>query len=266
MTWTWILIALAVLAGLVSLSRRRARNPMNDPDNTQGTAQSTEQFADEGTDGQDLASSSVLRALPDTETRQPDPALHAATALGSDPGTEGQQYAQLLETHEMQSIVGQWKEIQTEFVDAPRKAVQDADALVAELMQRLAQTFASEREQLEAQWAGGDDVSTEDLRRSLRRYRSFFGQPYAQLLESHEMQRILGQWKEIQSEFVDAPRKAVQEADALVEELTQRLAQTSASEREQLESRWAGGDDVSTEDLRQSLRLYRSFFERLLAA
>jgi hypothetical protein len=146
-------------------------DPMNDPESTQGTAQSTEQIANAGTDSQDRPSS-VLRPLPDTQTGQPDPARHAA--LGSDPGTGGQPHTQLLESHEMQRILGHWKDIQAEFVDEPRKAVQDADALVAELMQRLAQTFASEREQLEAQWAGGDDVSTEDLRRSLRRYRSFF--------------------------------------------------------------------------------------------
>jgi hypothetical protein len=261
-TWTWILIAIAV-AGLIALSARR-KNPKNEAESLQGTAQSTEQIADEGTDSQHSASS-VLRPLPDTQTGRPDSVRHAAPG-SDDPGTSDQPYAQLLETHEMQGILGQWRDIQADFVDAPRKAVQEADALVAELMQRLAQTFASEREQLESQWAGGDDVSTEDLRRSLRRYRSFFDQPYAQLLEAHEMQRILGQWRDIQADFVDAPRKAVQDADGLVAELTQRVSQTSASERAQLESQWAAGDDVSTEDLRQSLRLYRSFFERLLAA
>jgi hypothetical protein len=46
----------------------------------------------------------------------------------------------------------------------------------------------------------------------------------------------------------------------------QRLAAMFASERAGLEKRWAGGDEVSTEDLRQGLRRYRSFFERLLAA
>ena len=46
----------------------------------------------------------------------------------------------------------------------------------------------------------------------------------------------------------------------------QRLAAMFATERAELENRWAGGDQVSTEDLRQGLRLYRSFFERLLAA
>jgi hypothetical protein len=261
-TWTWILIAIAVV-GFVVLTTRKSKDSKNDPESMQGTAQSTEQVANGGTDSQDRALS-ALRPLPDTQTGQPDPARYAA--LGSDPGTGDQPYAQLMDNQEMQRILGKWKDIQAEFVDEPRKAVRDADALVAEFTQRLAQTFASEREQLESQWAGGDDVSTEDLRRSLRRYRSFFDQPYAQLLDNHEMQRILGQWKDIQAEFVEEPRKAVRDADALVAELTQRLAQTSASEREQLESQWAGGDDVSTEDLRRSLRRYRSFFERLLAA
>jgi hypothetical protein len=86
------------------------------------------------------------------------------------------------------------------------------------------------------------------------------------LLADDELQSILVQWKDIQAEFVDEPRRAVQDADALVADLMQRLARMFAAEREQLESRWAGGDDVSTEDLRHSLRRYRSFFERLLAA
>ena len=92
------------------------------------------------------------------------------------------------------------------------------------------------------------------------------GQSHAQLLEDQELQGMLAQWKDIQAEFVDEPKIAVQEADALVAELMQRLTQMFASEREELESRWAGGDDVSTEDLRRGLRRYRSFFERLLAA
>jgi hypothetical protein len=95
-------------------------------------------------------------------------------ASASDLGAGGQAHAQLLEGDEMQSMRARWKDIQAEFVDEPRQAVQDADALVAELMQRLAQMFAGEREQLESRWAGGGNVSTEDLRRGLRRYRSFF--------------------------------------------------------------------------------------------
>lgn len=67
-----------------------------------------------------------------------------------------------------------WDAIQTGFVDKPKAAVEQADALVAELMKRLTDVFADERETLEQQWSRGDNVSTEDLRLALKRYRSFF--------------------------------------------------------------------------------------------
>jgi hypothetical protein len=67
-----------------------------------------------------------------------------------------------------------WSAIQTGFVDEPRKAVEEADTLVAELMKRLAEGFAQERNQLEGHWERSDQVSTEDLRIAMRRYRSFF--------------------------------------------------------------------------------------------
>jgi len=67
-----------------------------------------------------------------------------------------------------------WEDIQVRFVDEPRGAVEDADALVATVMQKLAEGFAQERERLEAQWGRGEDISTEDLRVALQRYRSFF--------------------------------------------------------------------------------------------
>jgi hypothetical protein len=88
----------------------------------------------------------------------------------------------------------------------------------------------------------------------------------AMLLEDGELQDITMRWKDIQAEFVDEPKVAVREADALVADLMQRLAAMFAAERAELEDRWAGGSQVSTEDLRQGLRRYRSFFERLLAA
>jgi hypothetical protein len=68
----------------------------------------------------------------------------------------------------------QWDAIQTGFVDEPRKAVQEADALVALVMKRLSDVFTDERASLERQWGKGDEISTEDLRVALRRYRSFF--------------------------------------------------------------------------------------------
>ena len=67
-----------------------------------------------------------------------------------------------------------WGAIRTGFVDEPRKAVEEADTLVAEVMKRLAEVFADERRQLETQWERADQVSTEDLRIAMRRYRFFF--------------------------------------------------------------------------------------------
>jgi hypothetical protein len=64
--------------------------------------------------------------------------------------------------------------IQAGFVDEPRHAVEQADNLVATTMKRLAEMFSAERSKLESQWDRGDDVSTEDLRLALQRYRSFF--------------------------------------------------------------------------------------------
>jgi len=80
----------------------------------------------------------------------------------------------LLDQPETSSFTTRWREIQVDFVDRPRESVEQADALVAELMRRLAASFADERGRLEQQWDGGDDVSTEDLRVALTRYRSFF--------------------------------------------------------------------------------------------
>ncbi len=67
-----------------------------------------------------------------------------------------------------------WTDIQASFVDQPRQAVEQADSLVAEVMQRLAQVFADERKRLEQQWDRGDETNTEELRLTLQRYRSFF--------------------------------------------------------------------------------------------
>jgi hypothetical protein len=80
----------------------------------------------------------------------------------------------LLPANEAEGFTTRWREIQIAFVDEPRDSVAKADALVADLMQRLATSFSDERQRLEGQWDRGDDVSTEDLRVALTRYRSFF--------------------------------------------------------------------------------------------
>ena len=80
----------------------------------------------------------------------------------------------LLESEESENLRTRWNEIQAKFVDEPRSAVQQADALVSEVIEKITQMFANEHSALESQWKQGNDVSTEDLRKALQRYRSFF--------------------------------------------------------------------------------------------
>jgi hypothetical protein len=86
-----------------------------------------------------------------------------------------EQAAPLFSLEEAKDFRARWDAIQVSFVDEPRRVVEKADSLVATAMKRLAEMFATEREKLEGQWDRGDNVSTEDLRLALRRYRSFFG-------------------------------------------------------------------------------------------
>jgi hypothetical protein len=72
-------------------------------------------------------------------------------------------------------------------------------------------------------------------------------------------------WHKIQGHFVDEPRHAVEEADQLVASVIGRLTETFADQRSALAQEWSKGESASTEDLRRSLREYRSLFDRLLA-
>ena len=83
--------------------------------------------------------------------------------------------APLFSPEETKEFRARWDAIQASFVDDPRGVVKQADNHVAVTMKRLAEMFAAERAKLEEQWDRGDNVSTEDLRLALRRYRSFFG-------------------------------------------------------------------------------------------
>ena len=94
----------------------------------------------------------------------------AATAVALD-----KQVVPLFSAEEAKDFRGRWDAIQVSFVDEPRQVVEQADSLVAVAMKRLAEMFAAERARLEGQWDRGDNVSTEDLRLALQRYRSFFG-------------------------------------------------------------------------------------------
>lgn len=133
----------------------------------------------------DLAGRTEASAPDDrTDADQPDAAADAGdrgavaarehTAEGAAIDSAEEERGPLLPDDESEGFTTRWRDIQTGFVDEPRDSVAEADALVAELMQRLAAGFSEERQQLEAQWDRGDEVSTEDLRVALTRYRSFF--------------------------------------------------------------------------------------------
>jgi hypothetical protein len=117
----------------------------------------------------ELASYGIPRKQPDgpklVKGQEPETLDRVAAASAPMP---------LFSEPEMGDFRSQWSKLQTGFVDEPRRTVEDADKLVAAVMQRLAEGFANERSGLEKQWDRGDNVSTEDLRVALQRYRSFF--------------------------------------------------------------------------------------------
>jgi hypothetical protein len=115
--------------------------------------------------------------LSGTSRRPDDEVTPEAQSQGQamDQASETQETSQpLLSAEDGATFQTRWKDIQVGFVDEPQSAVAQADALVAELMQRLASQFAEERGRLEGEWERGEQVSTEDLRQALQHYRSFF--------------------------------------------------------------------------------------------
>jgi hypothetical protein len=113
----------------------------------------------------------------DREVR-PDTDVHSVgdTRAAADArlATEAEKPVALFHEEESRGYRTRWDGIQTGFVDQPKAAVEQADALVGEMLKRLTDTFAAERSTLESQWSRGQEVSTEDLRIALKRYRSFF--------------------------------------------------------------------------------------------
>ena len=85
------------------------------------------------------------------------------------------------------------------------------------------------------------------------------------LFPDDELHNFRARWDQVQTSFVDEPRQAVEQADSLVANVVKRIAEQFANERAKLEDQWAKGDNVNTEDLRQALKRYRAFFDRLLS-
>jgi enoyl-CoA hydratase/carnithine racemase len=122
-----------------------------------------------------LSTSDIAQAADrrDVQAAERDRIEHARQAEAA-PRAIDEKPTPLFADDELTGYRARWSGIQTGFVDEPRKAVEEADTLVAELMARLADGFAEERRRLESQWEKTEKISTEDLRLAMRRYRSFF--------------------------------------------------------------------------------------------
>ncbi len=128
----------------------------------------------EPTKNKEMSTADVVAASKN-RTDQPGSTREFARSMTPAQTPAGDRPMALLSPDDADSFRARWDRIQTGFVDEPRHAVEQADALVAEVMTRLAEVFSYERGQLEDKWGQDRDVSTEDLRVALQRYRSFFG-------------------------------------------------------------------------------------------
>lgn len=113
-----------------------------------------------------------LMRAPGEKSNPPEGRTGTAGLLGS--GRQEESPVSLVPTEEAAGFREKWNSIQTHFVDEPRGSVEEADMLVADVMRRVTELFANERSGLERQWSRGDNVSTEDLRLAMQRYRAFF--------------------------------------------------------------------------------------------
>jgi len=145
--------------------------PPSEPSKEKDAKPTTSDLARSGAAAEPQRAAEEPRSFGEAEV----PSGTAEIAHAGEPAPEREAAASLFPGDEARSLSERWDAIQASFVDEPRKAVEDADSLVASAMKRLAEMFADERAKLEGQWDRGDDVSTEDLRLALRRYRAFFG-------------------------------------------------------------------------------------------
>lgn len=110
----------------------------------------------------------------DTRTRDETGTLGTKTFDTNGQSTMGDDYASLFSEAESSDLRARWESVQAQFVDDPKQAVQHADELVSDVTDRIVDSFQQGRSRLEEAWADSDEVSTELLRTTLQRYRSYF--------------------------------------------------------------------------------------------
>ncbi len=122
--------------------------------------------------GETIAAESLLVNQSSPTNQEPivEPVVTRETPISTNAG----QSTALLSHEESEHFRTRWNEIQGKFVDEPRLAVQEADGLVSEVIEHITQMFTKEHSSLESQWKQGNEVSTEEFRKALQHYRSFF--------------------------------------------------------------------------------------------
>jgi hypothetical protein len=86
----------------------------------------------------------------------------------------------------------------------------------------------------------------------------------ATLIPPDRAESYNSRWTQLKSDFVDEPSRAVRGANELVGEVLDELEELFRSQRAELEQ-GLDSEQTTTEDLRQALGRYRSFFDRLLS-
>ena len=147
-------------------STKGVESSTGDLDSTERTGASTETIGPSiaGTDPSIVATDSSAKGI-ESSTGGTD---------SSTEQTESPTEKSLFAEDELSGLRSRWDEVQSGFVDDPRECVQKADGLVSDVVDRLTTGFSEARSRLEAQWARGEEASTEDLRLALKRYREFF--------------------------------------------------------------------------------------------
>jgi hypothetical protein len=110
------------------------------------------------------------KAAHSTEEVESSTAGTEPSTAGTEPSTEKSLFAE----DELSGLRSRWDDVQSGFVDDPKECVHKADGLVSDVVDQLTTGFSEARSRLEAQWARGEEASTEDLRLALKRYREFF--------------------------------------------------------------------------------------------
>jgi len=113
-----------------------------------------------------VSTADIVEATEEGNMVWPSPEM-ASEAIESEPVT-------LLTGAEIDELQSRWNTIQIEFVDAPSTSVEQADALVGEVMERIERIFSEKRALLDEKRGNHEEVSTEDHRIALQRYRTLF--------------------------------------------------------------------------------------------